>query len=258
MSDNLVYWGAMNDRLTIQRAAAPLREQVLQTLRTEIIEGRFEPGRRLTERELTEMLGVSRTVLREGLRQLESEGLISLIPNKGPVVRDLSIAEAHELYRVREALEGLGARLFAERPEPDMIVQLETAFSEVERAYRLGDPHTILMAKNSFYDAIHKGAGSGTLSKMLSTVLAQIWRWRALGLSHPRRSSNRSSESVEKLREVVEAIKAGDGDKAEEAARLESRLAAAEVLRIIESQPEDNAAADASLAAARGTKRARQ
>ncbi len=224
----------MEARLTFKRAAAPVREQVLETLRTEIIEGRFAPGRRLTERELTEMLGVSRTVLRESLRQLESEGLISLIPNKGPVVRALTVEEARELYRIRETLEGLGARLFAEKPDPQNLALLEDAFGEVERAYRGGDPRTILLAKNAFYDAIHTGAGSVTLSKMLSTVLAQIWRWRAMGLAHPRRSAGRSAESVAKLRDVVDAIKSGDGDRAEKAARIEARLAAAEVLRILD------------------------
>jgi DNA-binding GntR family transcriptional regulator len=223
----------MNETLKIKRVAAPIREQVLQTLRTEIIEGRFEPGRRLTERELTEMLGVSRTVLRESLRQLEAEGLISLIPNKGPVVRAFSVEEAHELYRIRETLEGLGARLFAEKPDRSNIALLEEAFANVERAYENGDPKSILFAKNAFYEAIHAGAGSKTLSKMLSSALAQIWRWRALGLTHPNRSKSRSAESVANLRQVVEAIRAGDGERAEQTARLESRLAAAEVLRIL-------------------------
>jgi len=226
----------MDGRLTVKRAAAPLREQVLQTLRTEIIEGNLAPGRRLTEREMTEMLGVSRTVLREGLRQLESEGLISLIPNKGPVVRALTVAEAHELYRIREALEGLGARLFAEASAPAQLVALDAALAEVERAYAGGNPKTILTAKNAFYEAIHAGAGSATLSKMLATVLAQVWRWRALGLAHPRRSLDRSPQSVANLREVVAAIRAGDGERAEQAARLEARLAATEVLRLIEGE----------------------
>jgi GntR family transcriptional regulator, trigonelline degradation regulator len=128
----------------------------------------------------------------------------------------------------------LGARLFAEKPDPHHLALLEDAFGEVERAYRGGDPRTILLAKNAFYDAIHTGAGSGTLSKMLSTVLAQIWRWRAMGLAHPRRSAGRSAESVAKLRDVVDAIKSGDGDRAEQAARVEARLAAAEVLRILD------------------------
>ncbi len=224
----------MAGRLAVRRAVAPIREQVIETLRTEIIEGRFEPGRRLTERELTELLGVSRTVLREGLRQLDSEGLINVIPNKGPVVRTLSADEARELYRIREALEGLGARLFAERPEPASVAALEAAFKGVRAAYRGGDPRAILQAKNAFYDAIHAGADSGTLSKMLGTVLARIWRWRAMGLSHPNRSPDRSEQSIGNLGAVVEAIRGGDGDRAEAAARSEVRLAAAEALRLLE------------------------
>lgn len=223
----------MTMQIELKRSGAPVREQVVRMLRREIIDGRFEPGRRLTERELTELLGVSRTVVRESLRQLESEGLVSLIPNKGPVVRSLTADEARELYRIREALEGLGARLFAERPETRPLAALETAFGAVERAYASGRPAQVLEAKNDFYDAIHSGADSATLSKMLSTVLAQIWRWRALGLSHPQRSAGRSRESVANLREVVEAIRSGDGDRAEAAARREVRLAAAEVMRLL-------------------------
>ncbi len=224
----------MTQNLIIDRAAAPLRHKVLETLRGEIIEGRLAPGQRLTERELTEMLGVSRTVLRESLRQLEAEGLISLIPNKGPVVRTLTVDEARELYEIREMLEGLGARLFAEKADPVHLAALERALAEVERAYGGADPKAILQAKNAFYEAIHAGAGSGTLSQMMSTVLARIWRWRAVGLAHPRRSDNRSSESLANLREVVDAVRAGDGARAERTARRESRLAAAEVLRLLD------------------------
>lgn len=231
----------MTTQLQFKRAVAPIREQVVQTLTHEIIEGRFRPGQRLTERELTELLGVSRTVLRESLRQLESEGLISLIPNKGPVVRALTANEARELYRIREALEGLGARLFAERPEPASLAVLEAALRKVEAAYATGEPVAVLEAKNVFYNAVHAGANSATLSKMLATVLAQVWRWRALGLSHPQRSSDRSYESVTSLRDVVDAIRCGDGDRAEEAARREVRLAANEVMRLLASMQDDAA-----------------
>jgi DNA-binding GntR family transcriptional regulator len=224
----------MTHKLSIKRAAAPLRQEVLSTLRTEIIEGRLAPGQRLTERSLTEMLDVSRTVLRESLRQLEAEGLINLVPNKGPVVRALTVKEARELYRIREMLEGLGARLFAETGELAHVAALVEALSEVEAAYREDDPHIILTAKNAFYQAIHVGSGSGALSKMTGTVLAQIWRWRAVGLAHPQRSKDRSRESVQNLRQIVAAIQSGNGEQAEQAARHEARLAASEVLRLLD------------------------
>jgi DNA-binding GntR family transcriptional regulator len=223
------------EKLIIKRQAAPLRQEVLQTLRTEIIEGRLPPGQRLTERALTEMLGVSRTVLRESLRQLEAEGLISLIPNKGPMVRALTIDEARELYRIREMLEGLGARLFAENAAPANLAALDSALSEVEQSYATDDPKNILIAKNAFYDAIHDGSRCAALSKMTATVLAQVWRWRAVGLAHPQRSKSRAGESIANLRDVVQAIRSGDGEMAETVARKEARLAATEVLRVLES-----------------------
>jgi len=100
----------------IPRAAAPLRRQVVDELRHSIISGRLRPGARLVERELIAMMGVSRTVIREALRQLESEGLVAMIPNKGPVVRELTLVEAKDLYSIRAVLEGLAARLFVEMP----------------------------------------------------------------------------------------------------------------------------------------------
>jgi DNA-binding GntR family transcriptional regulator len=223
------------EKLIIKRQAAPLRQEVLQTLRTEIIEGRLPPGQRLTERALTEMLGVSRTVLRESLRQLEAEGLISLIPNKGPMVRALTIDEARELYRIREMLEGLGARLFAENAAPANLAALDSALSEVEQSYATDNPKNILIAKNAFYAAIHDGSRCAALSKMTATVLAQVWRWRAVGLAHPQRSKSRAGESIANLRDVVQAIRSGDGEMAETVARKEARLAATEVLRVLES-----------------------
>src|SRR3990172_9256820 len=89
---------------TIRKTASPLRHQVLEELRQSIITGRLAPGARLIERQLVDMMGVSRTVIREALRQLESEGLITIIANKGPVVREFTLAEAKDLYAIRGVL----------------------------------------------------------------------------------------------------------------------------------------------------------
>ncbi len=228
----------------MNRSEAPLREQVLQSLRAGIIEGRLAPGQRITERELTGLLGVSRTVLRESLRQLAAEGLITLVPNKGPVVRDLTVAEAKELYRIREMLEGLSARLLAENRSAAALGALDAALDAVRAAYAQQDPREILEAKNRYYEAIHAGMDSAILKEMLSTVLMRVWRWRAIGLSHPNRSSERSEESVANLEALARAVHAGDGDRAEDVARHEVRRAAAEVMRLLEGAPGDAAPVD--------------
>src|SRR5450631_2619119 len=92
---------------------SPLRQQVVEILRKAITECVFEPGGRLIERELCEMLGVSRTTLREGLRQLHAEGLLDLAPNKGPTIPILSLKEAASVYAVRAELEGFACALSA-------------------------------------------------------------------------------------------------------------------------------------------------
>jgi DNA-binding GntR family transcriptional regulator len=132
-------------------------------------------------------------------------------------------------------LEGLGARLFAENAAPANLAALDSALSEVEQSYATDNPKNILIAKNAFYAAIHDGSRCAALSKMTATVLAQVWRWRAVGLAHPQRSKSRAGESIANLRDVVQAIRSGDGEMAETVARKEARLAATEVLRVLGS-----------------------
>jgi DNA-binding GntR family transcriptional regulator len=218
---------------TIDKAAAPLRRQVLDELRQSIIAGRLAPGARLVERELTAMMGVSRTVVREALRQLESEGLISIIPNKGPVVRELTVGEATDIYSIRAVLEGLAARRFVENASDQQVHGLQEALNATAAAYEKADPALILETKNQFYDVLFDGAGSETLSSMISMLHVRIWRWRALGLSHPHRSLERSKESVMGLRAVLDAIRERDASLAERRMRDEVTRAASEVMRLL-------------------------
>jgi GntR family transcriptional regulator, trigonelline degradation regulator len=217
----------------IERAAAPLRRQVQDQLRQSIIMGNLAPGTRLVERELIAMLAVSRTVIREALRQLESEGLVAMVANKGPIVRELSADEAKDLYSIRAVLEGLAARLFVQNATAEQERELERALSRTVKAYEDSEPEIVLEKKNLFYDALFSGANSETLSSMIGILHARIWRWRALGLSHPGRSADRYLESLSALRKMLAAIQARDADLAEKIIREEVTSAAAEIMRII-------------------------
>lgn len=219
--------------LPVQRSAAPLRRQVVDRLRQSIISGRLQPGARLIERELIALMGVSRTVIRETLRELESEGLIAMIPNKGPIVRELTLAEATDLYSIRAVLEGLAARLFAERADPSHLARLAQALDRTAKAYKTGDPARIFKTKDAFYDVFFEGAGSETLSLMLSTLHGRISRWRSLGLGHPQRSRSRSQETIGNLRALVAALRKRDPDLAERIIRHEVTRAATEVTRLL-------------------------
>ena len=219
--------------LDIAKLAAPLRAKVEEVLRQAIIEGRLAPGQRLTERQLTEMTGVSRTLIREALRQLESQGLISLIPNKGPVVRELTATEGRDLYQIRAVLEGLAARLFVENADAKMVAELGKAVDAVVAAYERADFADALKTKNYFYDVLFRGSGSETLSSMLQTLHARIWRWRALGVTHPQRSPGRAAEAINGLKAILHAIRKRDGAGAEQATREEALRGAVEVMRLL-------------------------
>jgi DNA-binding GntR family transcriptional regulator len=206
---------------------------VLEALRASIVNGRLKPGARLIERELIAMMGVSRTVIREALRQLEAEGLVDVVPNRGAIVRELTVAEARDLYAIRALLEGLAARMFVEKAGAQEIAVLGRELKATAAAYRRGDPEETIAAKNRFFEMLFAGAKSETLSTMLSTLLARIWRWRALGLSHPRRSPRRSEQSIKGLQALYRAIEQRDAAAAEQLAGQEVMNAAEEIVRIL-------------------------
>jgi DNA-binding GntR family transcriptional regulator len=199
----------------IPKSAAPLRRQVLDELRQSIIAGRLNSGERLVE------------------RQLESEGLVAIVPNKGPIVRTLTVEEAHDIYAIRAVLEGLAARLFAEQADQAQITRLEHALSVVEKAYDSSDAESMLETKNNFYEVLFEGAKSETLSSMLAILHGRIWRWRGLGLTHPNRSAERDRQSLKNLRAVLQAVRARDAALAEKILRDEVSKAADEVHRLL-------------------------
>lgn len=202
---------AVDLSLRVGRVAAPLREQVLELLRQAIVEQRLQPGDRLIERELVERVGVSRTTIREVLRQLDAEGLVTTIPQKGVVVAAPTPTEAAELYEVRSALEALAGRLFVERASDDQVAALRSAFGEVERVtHEDGDIHEMLQAKRRFYTVLLAGSGNGAIDSILSGLQARVGVLRTTSLSQP----GRPARAVSEIRAIVEAVEARDADAA--------------------------------------------
>ena len=144
--------------LRVERNPAPVRTQVIDNLRQAIIDRRFLPGQRLIERELVELTGVSRTSIREALRELTAEGLVTSVPNKGNVVTTVSAKEAAQLYEVRSALEGLAGRIFVHNASAKARYDLAKAMKDIERAATAGV--SILGPKDRFYDILFAGGGN--------------------------------------------------------------------------------------------------
>ena len=205
---------AAESSLRVGRVAAPLRQQVLERLRHAILTFQLKPGQRLIERELIDQTGVSRTTIREVLRELAAEGLVTTIPQKGAIVVVPSVEEATEIYEVRAALEGLAARRFVEFAEPERLVELREALDAFEQVVeQRGDIQTMLAAKDRFYETLLAGAGNSAIASILGGLQARVRVLRAASMSRP----GRPERAVQELRALVAAIAAGDGD---EAARL--------------------------------------
>ncbi len=200
----------MVDPPKVVRAAAPLRMQVVQLLRDAIVVGDFKPGERLIEGPLCERFGVSRTVVREAIRQLESEGLVTLVANRGPVVTELSQDDAIALYEVRAVLEGLAGARFAERATEQQKKRLDGALGKVANAFESGDERLRLRAKDLFYDVLLEGAGNPIIESTLRGIHARVQLLRGLSMQAP----GRTDEALGELRAIVEAALQGDSERA--------------------------------------------
>ena len=220
--------------LRVERNPAPVRTQVIDNLRQAIIDRRFLPGQRLIERELVELTGVSRTSIREALRELTAEGLVTSVPNKGNVVTQVSSKEAEQLYQVRSALEGLAGRIFVENASAKDRYELGKAMQDVERAANAGV--SILEPKDRFYEILFAGGGNDALRSISNSLHARISMLRSLSLSVP----GRTAQSLEELHKILKAVEANDADGAADAcARHVEAAGRAAIQALAERQPSE-------------------
>lgn len=202
--------------LRVVRSAVSLKRQVIETLRSAIFDRRFAPGDRLVERELCEMLDVSRTLLREALSQLEAEGVVQIIPHRGPIVAVYTAEDARSIYEMRAALEEMAGRYFVERATDKESKALETAFAEMKKKYSVELGADYLSVKAKFYAALTAGAHNPVLVEMLRLIHGRVSMLRATTLTQP----GRLAASLEELSNIVKAIKARDAEAAGRACRL--------------------------------------
>ena len=191
--------------ISIPRAA--LHEQVAQRLRQMLVEGRIAPGAKLNERELAELLNVSRTPLREGIKMLAAEGLVELLPNRGAIAVSLSEADVLNTFEVMAGLEAQAGELAAERITPAELSEIQAMQFEMMAAYTRGD----LSAYYAINSRIHSAISAAAKNPVLTTVYKQVnARLQAL-----RFRSNQDGEkwkrAVKEHERMVEALVARDG-----------------------------------------------
>lgn len=183
----------------IERTAAPLRQQVVRLIREDILDGTLAPGARLVEGSLCDTYGVSRTVIREALRQLETEHLIQMLPSKGPIVTVLKEKEIRAIYVVRAALEGLAGQLFALNASEDDAAAFVDLRDRLEPEYRHGDIDSRERCKAQFYEILLRGAGNEVLTETLTSIHARIALFRRFAFL----DEKRVELSIVELTEII-------------------------------------------------------
>lgn len=220
-----------HNKFQIEARPATVRKQAEAQLRRAIVEGHFSPGEHLSDRALQEMMQVSRTVVREAIRQLEAEGLVETIPHRGSFVKVITPGEARQIYAVREVLEELAAREFTMNARPDQIDALETALKTIANPAAAGR-RPLIALKQDFYDVLLEGGGNVYVKKMLSQILNQNMQLRATTLSDP----ERLPKTVEELAALLEAARKRDPVAAGKAMQIHVRNAARAALDILDAR----------------------
>ncbi len=204
-----------------------LRSRVFSQLQNNILNGLYEPGESLIETKLSDELGVSRTPVREALRQLELEGLVQAVPNKGVVVKGVSAQDIQDIYTIRMLIEGLAARWATEKITSQELEELMETL-ELEEFYTMkNDNKHLLQFDTRFHDIIFKASKSKPLMHTLSTFHHYVQNARKISMSSP----VRAMEVLEEHRAILQAIIDKDAGKAERLTTEHVRNASSNLLR---------------------------
>ncbi|WP_158915374.1 GntR family transcriptional regulator [Caulobacter sp. S45] len=193
-------------------------------VRHAISSGELPAGARMRETELATRYGVSRTPVREALRKLEADGLVVELPGRGLTVSNPTLNEILDAYLIREVLEGLAARLAAERALDTDLLRLEATMKQIQAAFDSGDSESTIRLSNAFDDVIFLAANSDRLYRMIHAARAsqgqtmrgnirypgrleqsikERWLiWEALRTRQPRLAESATQEHLRQAREI--------------------------------------------------------
>jgi DNA-binding GntR family transcriptional regulator len=191
--------------ITIPRAA--LHEQVAQRLRQMLVEGRIPPGAKLNERELSELLNVSRTPLREAIKMLAAEGLVELLPNRGAIAVSLTEADVLNTFEVMAGLEALSGELAAERVTPQELAEIQAMQFEMMAAYTRRDLSGYYSINARIHDAINTAAKNPVLATVYTQVNARLQALRF----RSNQDGEKWKRAVKEHEKMIEALSAHDG-----------------------------------------------
>nr|WP_320114624.1 GntR family transcriptional regulator [uncultured Desulfuromonas sp.] len=192
-----------------------LREKILENIRDAILKGTLKAGERVSEPDLAERYGISRTPIREAFRQLESEGYLTVVPRKGAVVTALTERDVEEFYSIKSILEGYAARLAAEKLTDKDIDRLKTINTRLAKLASAGDVKTFFRVHNEFHEQFIRASGNEKLLELIQQLLKKFDRLRIASLSLP----GRMEISVQEHEKIIDAFESHDGDTADRLVR---------------------------------------
>lgn len=202
--------------------------RVFHAIREDILNGKYEANEELKEKAIGDELGVSRTPVREALRQLELEGLVYIIPNRGAFVEGVSLKDLKEIYEIRTLLEGLCARWAAEKIKKEQIDALEETIFLTEFHRSKGNLDQVVEQDNRFHQILYDACDSKELNRVLKDYHHYLQRIRRVSLG----DENRARASAMEHRRITEALIARDPVAAEESAREHIRNTISNMNRI--------------------------
>ena len=188
----------------------PLRELVYEELRLLIMTGQIKPGVRMMEIDLAESMGVSRTPVREAIRQLEKDNLVTIEPRRGAYVSDISPYDLNEMLVVREPLEGLAIQLAADRMSADDVDVIRSVNLDYAEALRGGDTEKLIQLDTQFHSLITKGSGNPYLIELCQQVHERVLRFRYVYF----KSIKRAEDIIEEHNAILEMLQKRDGEGA--------------------------------------------
>ncbi len=227
----------MQDNLQVKMDEfLPLRDVVFITLRQAILTGDLKPGERLMEIHLANRLGVSRTPIREAIRKLELEGLVTMIPRRGAEVAQITEKSLKDVLEVRRSLDALSVELACDRINEEELKALDEACTAFEEATITRDPKKIAKADVALHDIIVRATENNRLIQLVNNLAEQMYRYRFEYI----KDENCHKQLIEEHRIIFNSIRNKDKETASKTAKLHIDNQELSIMKLIKLERERN------------------
>lgn len=212
-----------------------IKEQIYDIIKENILSGKLKPGEWLQESKLAESLNVSRSPVREALKELVGEGLLENISNKGVFVKKLSVKDIYNIFEFREVMEKYAIKKSIELITDEHIEVLDEIYLKMNETFKKGDVNEYCKIDTKLHYFLFKMCNNELINEVVNNVFPLLQPFRIISLS----SKGRFKESFDEHKDLIEGVKEKDFDKAWGANRIHLRLARDEIIKHLKSLDEN-------------------